>query len=79
MNQFDLSRAQLWKKDRFQRFVVKSSESLEMAVKEGKIGGDEQILIVERNGERLAFAIFQIAYHHVAQGELTGQPYLVTF
>jgi hypothetical protein len=79
MNQFDLSRAQLWKKDRFQRFVVKGSELLSIAVKEKKIGEDDQILIVERNGERLAFAIFQIAYHHVAQGELTGHPYLVNF
>jgi hypothetical protein len=79
MTGFDPSRAHLSKKDKFQRFVVKGSESLEIAVKEKKIGGDDQILIVERNGERLAFAISQIAYHHIAQGELAGQPYLVTF
>jgi hypothetical protein len=79
MSNFDSSRARLSKKDMFQRFVVKGSESLEIAVKEKKIGGDDQILIVERNGERLAFSISQIAYHHIAQGKLAGQPYLVTF
>jgi hypothetical protein len=79
MTGFDPSRAHLSKKDKFQRFVVKGSESLEIAVKEKKIGGDDLILILERSGERLAFSVFQMAYHHVAQGELAGQPYLVNF
>jgi hypothetical protein len=79
MNQFDETRAQLSKKDKFQRFNVKKGESLKTAVREKKISEEAQILIVEWNNERLAFAIHQIAYHHVAQGELKGQPYLVNF
>jgi predicted RNA-binding protein with PUA domain len=67
------------KKDKFQRFVVKNSEYLGKAVEAKKIGADDQVLIIERNGEKLAFAVAQIAYHHVAQGELAGEAYLVTF
>ncbi len=40
---------------------------------------DEELLVVERAGERLGFVMRQMAYHHVAQGELAGKPYLVTF
>jgi hypothetical protein len=79
MNHFDSSRARLNKKDMFQRFTVKGSEPLAKAVEQKKINSDDQILIVERSGESLAFAVSQIIYHHVAQGELAGQPYLVTF
>jgi hypothetical protein len=79
MNNFDSSRARLNKKDMFQRFTVKSSESLDKAVEQKKINQDDLILILERNDCRLAFSVFQMAYHHIAQGELKGDPYLVTF
>ena len=40
---------------------------------------DEDILVVERGGQRLAFLVRQMAYHHLAQGKLAGQPYIVSF
>jgi hypothetical protein len=49
------------------------------ADEENKIRRDDEILIVERHGQRLAFSVFQFAYHHIAQGELADHPYLVAF
>ena len=40
---------------------------------------DEELLVAERGGQRIAFVARQMGYHHVAQGELAGDPYLVTF
>jgi predicted RNA-binding protein with PUA domain len=76
---FDPNRARLSKKDTFNRFIVKSSKLLKQAVEEGDIKKDDNILVIERGGKHLAFSVFQMAYHHVAQGELAGEPYLVTF
>jgi hypothetical protein len=59
MTGFDPSRAHLNKKDKFQRFRVKESESLEKSVKTNRITSDDQILILERSGERLVFSGFK--------------------
>ena len=40
---------------------------------------DEELIVIERNGEYRALLAREMAYHHVAQGELAGEPYLVTF
>jgi Protein of unknown function (DUF3179) len=40
---------------------------------------DEELIVIERKGEYRALLAREMAYHHVAQGELAGEPYLVTF
>lgn len=40
---------------------------------------DEELIVIERNGEYQAFLAREMAYHHVAQGELAGEPYLISF
>ena len=40
---------------------------------------DEDLLIFERGSKRYAFILRQMVYHHVAQGTLAGEPYLVSF
>lgn len=40
---------------------------------------DFELIIAERNGERRGFSMREMAYHHLAQGELGGQPFLVSF
>lgn len=78
-NEFEASRAKLSDKDLFKRFLVKEHDSLKELVFKGKLDIKEELLVIERNGERLAFSVKQMAYHHVAQGNLAGQPYLVNF
>jgi hypothetical protein len=40
---------------------------------------DDELLVFERGGDRRGLLLPQMVYHHVAQGELAGEPYLVTF
>lgn len=62
--------------DDFPRFrVVGDGESLSQA----KLTPQTELLLFERGGQERAFLVTQMIYHHVAQGELEGHPYLVTF
>lgn len=40
---------------------------------------DEELIIFERCGLQRALSAREMAYHHVAQGELAGDPYLISF
>jgi hypothetical protein len=73
---FDVRRAMLKNPDLFARFVVP-----ETAVKLAEIPlpGNEQLIVFERSGEKRALLVRQMAYHHVAQGELAGEPFLIAF
>jgi hypothetical protein len=48
-------------------------------LKSANLRPDEDLLVFERGGKRYAFILRQIVYHHVAQGTLAGEPYLVSF
>lgn len=43
------------------------------------LNADAEIILIERGDERRALLAPEMAYHHVAQGELAGEPYLVSF
>ena len=73
---FDVERACLRGPDVFQRFNV-AANGLPLA--KARLPDDERLLLFERNGQRRALLTRQMVYHHVAQGELAGEPYLVTF
>lgn len=73
---FDAKRAFLRGPDLFRRFRVPARN--DVLVRAG-LPPDEPLLVAERGGERLAFLVAELAYHHVAQGELAGLPFLVTF
>ena len=73
---FDAERASLKSPDYFRRFrISKSGEPLNGA----GFRKQAQLLIFERAGQRGALLRDQMIYHHVAQGELGDEPYLVTF
>ncbi|MCF6137455.1 DUF3179 domain-containing (seleno)protein [Pseudalkalibacillus berkeleyi] len=76
--QFDRSRATLKKKDLFTRFNVKDHKHVK-DIEKSSLKSDDEILVIERLGKRLAFSMKQMAYHHVAQGELSNEPYIVNF
>ena len=44
-----------------------------------KLGPDDELIILERGGLQRALLAREMAYHHVAQGELAGEPYLISF
>jgi len=73
---FDAKRANLKSPDFFQRFQV-SGEGTPLQA--AGLKPQTPLLVFERGGERLALLRDQMTYHHLAQGELAGEPYLVTF
>ena len=77
--EFDLSRAFVADRTIFEPFYVTEARPLREVVDEGVIHDGTRLLILEREGERLALLTEQMAYHHVAQGELKGEPWLVSF
>ncbi|MDP7253517.1 MAG: hypothetical protein QGF00_28220 [Planctomycetota bacterium] len=73
---FDAGRASLREPDSFQRFRV-TGDGIPLA--EAGLGPKDKLLVFERNGQRRALLQHQMAYHHAAQGDLAGEPYLVSF
>ncbi|PTX55360.1 uncharacterized protein DUF3179 [Melghirimyces profundicolus] len=76
---FDADRAWLSDEDLFDRLEVKEARSLKETLQDGTLLDEDELLVVERGGKAHAFSVFQMAYHHTAQGELAGEPYLVAF
>ena len=40
---------------------------------------EEELIVFQRGGQRRALVIREMAYHHLAQGTLAGEPYLISF
>jgi hypothetical protein len=43
------------------------------------VGGDEMVLAVERGGERVAYPVLLMAYHHVVADTVGGVPLAATY
>lgn len=75
--EFDASRAMLKNPDMFQRFTVPDGPGEPLAA--AGLAADTDLIVIERGGESCAFTVRQMAYHHLAQGTLGGEPYVLTF
>ena len=76
---FDPDRAMLRERPTFDAFRVSQTRSLADALKDGAVESATPLMVMERDGATLALITTQMAYHHVAQGSLMGEPWLVTF
>lgn len=76
MKTFDASRARLDGRDFFKRFRVEEPGA---PLRTLDLDRDLELVVIERGGQRLGFIKRELAYPHVAQGELAGEPYLVSF
>ncbi len=76
MTAFDRKRAYLVGPDRFPRLRLPSRGA---PIEGAKLADDTPVLVIERGGERLAVLVRDMVYHHLAQGELAGEPYIVSF
>lgn len=77
--EFDASRAFLSDAPMFDPFHVSSMQPLREALDDGIVEDETPLLVVTRGGRRLALLTLQMAYHHVAQGSLAGEPWMVSF
>jgi len=63
----------------FDPFPVTKMEPLKDALEEGKVREETAVLLLARGNTRLALLTEQMSYHHIAQGELEGEPWMVSF
>ncbi len=76
---FDIDIARIGTSSRFEPFRVSETEPLRDALSSGKVQGDTRVLVMEHPAGRLAFLTDQMVYHHVAQGDIDGEPWMVSF
>ncbi len=76
---FEPGRAILNDSPSFDPFRVITMESLSEALDEGSVTEETPILVLTRGDFHLALLTMQMTYHHVAQGTLQGEPWMVSF
>ena len=78
LTEFDPNRATLRDKNIFPPLYVNATISLGEALKRGDVRKDNHLMVIERNDWMLALLTKQMIYHHVAQGEIAGEPWMVS-
>jgi len=73
---FDAQRARCKGPDQFPRFRVRGAGG---PLARSALPPSTRLLVFERGGERRALLARQMTWHHVAQGELAGEPYVIVF
>ncbi len=76
---FDISRAWIPDSLAIEPFYVKETRLLSEALARGALTENTSILVVEHEAGKLALLTLQLVHHHVAQGEIAGQPWMVSF
>jgi len=76
---FDPDRAWLRETDHFKPFRVSATEPLQRVLADEKVKPDASVLVMQHPAGTIVFLTTQMAYHHIAQGQIAGEPYLVTF
>lgn len=76
---FDPDRAMLGERPMFDAFRVSETRSLADALKDGAVERETPLMVMQHEGATFALITSQMSYHHVAQGNLMGEPWLVTF
>lgn len=78
MSRIDRSKLKIKKKgSRFRPF--RPTAKHELPLKSAQVDKRAELLAFERGGERRVLLVEEMSYHHIAQGELAGEPYLVSF
>ncbi|NIS71511.1 MAG: hypothetical protein GTO12_22025 [Proteobacteria bacterium] len=78
-NVIDIDRALLRDQDLFPPFEVKDTVPLSKALTQGNVRKDTPIVLMESQTGSVSLLTHQMTYHHVAQGEMPGRPWMVTF
>ena len=76
---FEADRALFWAEPNFIPLRDPEWTPLRDVRRAGDLADDTPVLVFEAGGETLALVSSQMSYHHVAQGEMAGEPWMVTF
>jgi len=76
---FDESRAYIGESPMFDAFYPKEYESLADARRSARVNDDTAVLVLRRGDTTLTLLTMQMSYHHIAQGDMAGEPWMVSF
>ena len=76
---FDIERAIVYDSTRFEPFLVEGTRSLRRALREGIVQDNSRLIVLDHELSPIALVLDQMAYHHAAQGEIEGEPWMVSF
>ena len=76
---FDLDRAWISEPGQVDPFLVEQVKPLAAALDAKELEKSTWLLVVEHPAGRLALVTDQLSYHHVAQGSIRGEPWMVSF
>ena len=79
MTAFDVRRALLVYEDIFGPFHVTATHPLQVALARGDVRKNALVLVAEREAATIVLLRRQLTFHHVAQGEAAGEPWMVSF
>ena len=77
--EFDHSRAILRDSGMFEPFYVEETIPLKEALDNGTLQKDTPLALLHNEAGPLTLVMSQLMYHHLAQGEMEGEPWLVSF
>ena len=76
---FDEGRAWLSDEPLFDAFYPTEYEPLSDVLADRRVQDDTGLLVLRRGDMTLALHTLQMSYHHIAQGDIEGEPWLVSF
>lgn len=76
---FDRGRAWVMDSTVYPPLRADAGRSLVDLLAEGVIHNDTPLLLLERERGRIGLLTEQMSYHHVAQGDIDGEPWMVSF
>lgn len=76
---FDTERAIFWERPNFVPLRDPEWSGLKEARRQGHVADETPVLVFDFAGETLVLVSTQMSYHHVAQGKMAGEPWMVTF
>jgi hypothetical protein len=76
---FDIARAWIVDSTMFEPFVVTETRRLRDVLDDETIHEGTPILVLDHPAGRLALLTEQMVYHHAAQGDINGEPWMVSF
>ena len=75
----DRSKLQIEAKEKFAFNPHRPQENESVPLSQAGLRKKTELLIFERGGQVRCVDLPSVSYHHVVQGELAGEPYMVTF
>ena len=76
---FDTDRAIFWSERNFDPLRDPEWISLSDARRADNVQDETPVVVFEAGGKTLVLVTSQMSYHHVAQGVMEGEPWMVTF